>query len=196
MKYWLWRAAFWLWFVTDGYYLWSRWWRWLVERQYRRTRPTLFADWQLLSERLGQMQWRQDPVKGLFDVISTPSKVEAKFQTGQPVGDCDEFAAYAAHSFNKLDRYFPEIMTVNWLDRAGRFHGHNVCAYYDDVEGQWYHMSNWGQGRRYGPFFSREETAREIAGTGRLIGWATVTPDLRHKTCMRIGHDPDPTAGS
>lgn len=188
------RAVFWLWFVSRGYYTTSKIARFLFERKYRTQPLTEYANIHDLERVLGEMCWREDPLKGTIDIISSPHKVEWIYQQSKAtgfaakVGDCDEFAAYAATSIAlMISRGATTItecffLTVLWFDRAGKFHGHNVCAFHD--VGGWGHIGNWAGGVAYRGRSSLLDVARGISGDGdplrcgRLIAWAAGTPDL------------------
>ena len=186
------RAIFWLWMSSRGYYVWSKLWRFLLERRYRGTPLTQYAHMGQLEGALGGMRWTQDPVKGRFDVISSPEKVEAIYRVAAgdrekaTVGDCDEFAQYAADrlaDMRQRGKFRGEIffMTVNWLDHDGGFHGHNICAFYDDHEKTWGHIGNWfgGQAQRGFPTLEAVGSWWAEQARGELIGWAIATPDLK-----------------
>ena len=196
MKAWFLRAAFWLWFITRGYYLWSKFWRWVLEGKYLGTPMTQYANIGQLESALGAMKWKQDDIKGMFDVISRPEKVEQIWRLSggdrekAQVGDCDEFAIYAADRIrdmierNRASLETPYFMTVNWLGEKGEFHGHNICAYYDKTAEKWSHIGNWFSGKAQPAFDSLDGIAEWFAnnyrdGDGTLLAWAVATPDLK-----------------
>lgn len=192
------QLVFWIWFVTRGYYLWSKFWRFLLERDYREQPLTAYASMAQLEEHLGKMTWVQDPLGGMFDVISSPQKVEAilrKKLTGEcevaAAGDCDEFAQYAADrienmvGLHRANVKAPQFMTVNWLDKDGKFHGHNICAFYDLATKRWAHIGNWNSGKAmHGDFGDMIDIAKWFAeqSEGKLIGFATCSPFLKNVT--------------
>lgn len=201
------KAVFWLWFETRGYYTWSRAMRWLLERKYRGQKLTEYANFGQLEAAVGTMKWKQDPVKGMFDVISSPEKVESLWRQARAdavpdnefIGDCDEFAVYCStriqdmiekKRFNGRDPYF---MTINWLDKDGKFRGHNICVFYDHSHGSWAHMGNWFQGRAQYGFQTVSEIATWFAlgttpgGHGTLIGYAVASPDLKKMYDLVLG---------
>jgi hypothetical protein len=190
------RAVFWLWFITRGYYLWSKLWRFLLEGKYKDTPLTQYATLGQLESALGAMKWTEDDLKGVFDVISLPEKVEQIYRLSggdrekAKVGDCDEFAIYAANRIRDLverrraNLATPYFMSINWLGEKGEFHGHNICAYFDKTENKWGHIGNWFSGQAQLHFFSLDEIAEWFAnnhrdGAGTLIAWAVATPDLK-----------------
>lgn len=187
MKFTIIRWAFWFWFTTSGYYLWSKFWRFFLERKYRQVQLTPHFSISQLETTLGQMKWVSDPLGGLFDVISSPQKVEAHLkgvtQGKAEVGDCDDFAQYAAVAIQsmmvrgKLSKSPVYVMTVNWLDGYNKFHGHSVCCYKRN-EG-YYHIGNWHGGQAQGPYPSVAGVAMAIKGGGRLIGYALATSELK-----------------
>jgi hypothetical protein len=185
------KAVFWAWMGSRGYYVWSKLMRMLLEWSYKRP-ITEYAHFGQLEAALGAMKWRSDPIKGRFDVISKPEKVEQLYYEASlhqrlpaEVGDCDEFACYAANCIENMghrgrfsgDVYF---MTVNWLDKDNEFHGHNICAFYDRSEQSWGHIGNWFNGKAQRGFNSLEELAAwwPKQAEGQMIGWALATPSL------------------
>jgi hypothetical protein len=202
MKLLLCKLVFWLWFVTRGYYLWSKLWMLVLEGRYRRQNLTPYVSLGQLEEALSKMTWTSDPLHGTFDVISSPEKVEfilRQFLSGArskaDVGDCDDFALYAAVSIQnmikrgRLNASDPEFVTVTWLDAGGKFHGHNICIF-KDPEG-YCHIGNWFRGRAQcgsGSDGVRFANPKEIAdwfstaeNAGVLIGYARATPQLKLK---------------
>lgn len=198
MRLWFHRALFWIWFITRGYYLWSRFYRWAFERKWRNQDLTQYRSLEELETALGNMRWDRDALKGKLDVISSPEKVEAIYRSaaGDPakalVGDCDEFAVYAAVAIEDMvrrgvpDFSEPGFMTLNWLDADRKFHGHNVCTFRNTHSNKWGHIGNWFNGRAQIAFDTLEELAAwwaDQAG-GVLIAWAIASPDL--KRLLRI----------
>lgn len=188
------RFGFWIWVAPGGYYLWSKFWRALLERKYRKQKLQQYAHLDQLVAALAHMSWTEDPLKGVFDVISTPQKVEAIFQLARlqdqkpRIGDCDEFAVYAADRIADLRQrnqvtFTPFFMTINWFDKDGVFHGHNICAL-ERANGEWGHMGNWFSGTPQWGFKSAHDIAEWFAyrnprdGEGQLIAWALANPDL------------------
>jgi hypothetical protein len=181
------RAFFWFWFVTRGYFWWSKFWRLILEKK-GGVKMTDFAGIGQLEQRLAEFKWRRDPLAGSLDVISRPETVERIYQDhkasgaeGQPeVGDCDDFAIYAADrvlasAAIPMEAY---LLTINWFDDQGKWHGHNVCALkrgWDD----WGHIGNWHRGRARWGFTSLHELALDITGDGVLIAWASATVRLQ-----------------
>jgi hypothetical protein len=201
MKYHLLRALFWAWFKTRGYYFWSKLWRAVLERDYRKQELTQYAHIEQLEEHLSKMTWVSDPLGGVFDVISSPQKVEAvlrKKLMGESevahVGDCDEFAQYAADRIQemvdagKTKLQSPRFVSVNWLDKDGGFHGHNICVFYNPADKRWGHIGNWFGGKAQYGFQGLDEIAEWFAtkssrdGVGRLIGYAAATSTLKLDT--------------
>ena len=200
MKLAIFRALFWVWFFVRGYYRWSKFWMAFTEGRYSMVNLTPSVSLGQLEEALSKMTWKADPGKGLFDTISSPHRVEfvlrqrlAGMGKGE-VGDCDEFALYAAVSVEdmikrgRLDARNPEFMSVTWLDAKGNFHGHNVCVF-EDSHG-WNHMSNWFEGKVQSGahpghrFASPKEIAlwfSQAEDQGELIGYARATTDLKLK---------------
>ena len=190
------KAVFWAWMGSRGYYAWSKLVRLLLEWRYREPLAQ-YSHFEQLESALGVMKWKEDPLKGMFDVISKPEKVEylLRRREGEKVlvGDCDEFAVYAAACLKSMsergrfhgDMYF---MTLNWLDAENKFHGHNICCFYDESEREWGHIGNWFNGKAQRGFKSVEELANWWAkqAEGRMIGWALATPDL-HLLRLEIG---------
>jgi hypothetical protein len=185
------RLFFRLWVATGLYYLWSRAWRRILESKYDSTKLTAYSSVVELEAVLSRMKWVSDPLKGAFDVISSPKKVENIYRMStmkrEPaeVGDCDEFAVYAGVSMKdmvsrkmvKVESIF--LMTVVWLEKNGEFNGHNVCAFFDSTKKEWGHIGNYYDGRAQVRFKNLREIALEIVDGGTLIAWAYGDPSLR-----------------
>ena len=203
MKLKLFRLVFWMWFRSNGYYLWSKFWRALLERDYRKQKLTEYADLKQLEVALGKMKWTQDPMNGMFDVISSPRKVEAILQdklTGKSevanVGDCDEFAQYAADRIQdmiarkKTSLQNPYFVTINWFGKGGEFHGHNICVFYDPDKKKWGQIGNWWGGKAHIMYDGVDDVADWYArrnprdGEGKLIAYCAATPDLKKRIVL------------
>ena len=195
------RLGFWIWFKSSGYYHWSKFWRWALERKYKKQKLTQYAHLKQLVAALNHIVWQEDPLKGYFDVISSPQKVErifqlARLQDERPrIGDCDDFAQYAADRIEDLRRrrvvnIVPYFMTINWFDKSGVFHGHNVCALEktdDKGNVEWGHVGNWYAGSPQWGFSGPHDIAYWFAyrnprdGHGQLIAWALASFNLELK---------------
>jgi hypothetical protein len=186
MKYLFFAVGFWLVFKTRLYYVWSRFYRWAFERKYRTTELTQFDSLAELEKALGEMVWTQDPIKGVLDVVSSPQKVEYIWRYGdQEVGDCDEFAVYAADRIQDMisravvELEQPRFVSVNWFDEEGTHHGHNICIFFDPAKKAWGHIGNWFSGQAQMHFDDPKDIADWFAGDGQLIAFAIARPDLR-----------------
>lgn len=196
------RCGFWLLFKTRGYYCWSKLYRYFFEAGYQNQKLTQYQNLGHLGDALRSMKWVQDPLKGKLDIISSPKKVEHLYQLAKlkgeraEIGDCDEFAQYAADRIEEMRRrsvinIIPYFMTLNWFDNKGVFHGHNICAMemINDEKGttEWGHIGNWFGGRPQWSFTGPGDIAAWFAhrsprdGNGVLIAWALASFDLRLK---------------
>lgn len=83
--------------------------------------------------------WVADPLGGVFDMLSHPTKIERNISLGKPVGDCDDHAIYWATCLLKS-----KLARKTWLSfyqyetREGRVSGHVVCVFQD-----WYGDYHW-----------------------------------------------------
>lgn len=188
-------------YIGSGlYYAWSRFWRWVLEGEYRSHPLHVLRDEEELSSTLSQMVWTSDPLGGLFDVISLPQAVQAKFDWARArgdrafVGDCDDFAVWAGaqvkdlHSRGLTQWRDPKLLTVAWYDKDGKWHAHVVCLFFD---GKSYgHIGNWYRGTPQQGFDSVDAVARGVAsagGAGRLVGYSVGSVDLRGPEVLHIG---------
>ena len=176
--------------ISSGlYYLWSRLFRFLFERKYKNTELTKFNYLQELEKALSEMIWTQDLIGGIVDVISSPQKVEYIWKNkDKKVGDCDDFAIYASNrleemKFRKVSKFKPYLMTINWLDKDNKFHGHNICLFFNPATKKWGHIGNWFSGKAQMGFGSPVAIAlwfAEQGGVGgRLIGYSVVSSNLK-----------------
>lgn len=138
---------------------WYKLYRWMFEFKYYSPNSPLYSPvpaysslYQLADLLGNKLKWRADSLKQLFDAMGTAEAVQYKMSViNQPfIGDCDEFAVYAATAINKSILADPDfgvyyfnkrikkayVMTVMWLRYSGQtwrsnylgFGGHNVCV--------------------------------------------------------------------
>lgn len=109
-----------------------------------------------IAQRLAYQTYKTDPLKGKFDFMSHPRKVEAKLVANKRIGDCDDHAIYWAVALLKSglsqEVYFAIYQAV---DAEGRRFGHAVCVF--RYQGAWYYadyghpvevVDKWGYMRK------------------------------------------------
>lgn len=83
--------------------------------------------------------WTADPLGGVFDMLSHPTKIERNISLGKSVGDCDDHAVYWATCLLKS-----RLAKRAWLSFyqyetiEGKVSGHVVCVFQD-----WYGDYFW-----------------------------------------------------
>ena len=176
------------------YYKYSRLIRFLLEKQYAPRSIRKYSSLSQLSNFFYECKWKADP--WWRDVISYPARAEKSQNDTGYLGDCDEFAAYAASAIGGMglkDIDSISILTVTYIGKPWTDYyisGHNVCVFrYKDEDGHWWwaNMSNWRRGKvvwrdDYGRRFgSPAEVATWITTrkSGTSIGWARVSNDLK-----------------
>lgn len=171
------------------YYSFSRLWRDTVESEWADALITRYSKVENLYWVLGRAKWRPD--RKFLDVISWPGKAEHDYLNTGYLGDCDEFAVYAATALHNIrdgnhDPSSVGILTVTWWSPHSGYGGHNAAAYALRGSQQWCHLSNWnggfpvGDGPREPIFTSPAEMAKAICEdvNGICLGWALVETDL------------------
>lgn len=126
------------------YSIWSFIYRFLFERRFNQIPLSRFATLDAAHKKVIKMKWTSDSWKQLFDAVSSPQKVEAIVDGTEPQPahgtDCDEFAIYLANTIDaslidptvplqasEPDLHEATMMTVTWVDKNGKYGGHNVC---------------------------------------------------------------------
>ena len=187
-----------IWFGFKGYYLWSKFWRWVFEPRHQKMPVTSFRDIAELGQVLQGWKWGEDPVKGMMDIISSPQHVEWRWQESilqqkdPEVGDCDEFAVYSAHVLSKLPHLYTKVgvMSVSWWRPSGSFAGHNICVFWNRTTESYYHTGNWGTRplmRDGEKMITLDDVAKSVYNEGTLIGWAVGDPELNSVVALRAG---------
>ncbi len=120
------------WFVIklNLYLLWSR----VHQKLFQKKRIPIPSCNNLvaLETLLEGFTWYADGWKELWDVVNHPEHTYYKYLNDIHSGfDCDDFAALAAMVCNR--DLFPsqdaKILSVQWLNKANKFKGHNVCVF-------------------------------------------------------------------
>jgi hypothetical protein len=188
------RLGLYLYFGLRLYYLWSKVYRFVWERQYQRTLEiSVYDSYRALTRVTEKLTWTADGPKQLGDVISSPEWVEYCIRTGtKNVGDCDEFAIYNVAALNRSldtkaftgDDQLVEafLMSVMWVDADGKYGGHNVALLVRDFE---YHdmysyidYDNPGKDRMTVREVAQDIVDRYVPG-GTLMMLAVADQDLR-----------------
>jgi hypothetical protein len=182
-------------YLSSGLYgLWSRIYRTLFEYRYRNLQLTTYERYEDLVAAVRKLIWKADSWQQLWDAISRPQRVEyvLNWQVDKRVGDCDEFAIYEVATLNKslkegvfigdFDLEWAALLTVTWVDKAGKYGGHNVCLLIKDLEySSGYAYMDYGMPSR------TRNTIREVvidvlnryAPEGDLLMWGVSSEDLR-----------------
>lgn len=156
---WYWLCAFFAyWYLRLRIYkYWSLLYRRIYERQYDGVPIAVHPDLQALAGFVARQKWQKDSVRELFDAVSSPNTVQARWQGHDIVGgnDCDEFAIYLTAATRKSLAYGKMqndgvtrsyFFTVTWFEHErglGIPRGHNVCLLEYAAHGrssQWAYM--------------------------------------------------------
>lgn len=171
------------------YYIWSHVYRFIWQRQYKGIEIAPCSSYADLATRLRKLKWKADGFKELGDVLMSPHWFQKVLyfgdgKDGSSVGDCGVFACYAAEVLKQFPDTTPYILTVMWMDKDGKYGGHNVALVkyrgaFDGPHLFWY--------VDYGLPSPDRDTATEVvwdvmnamAPGGTLLAVAAATPALK-----------------
>lgn len=195
---WLVRLVNWLTVRPQVGYLWCRIYQRLFEADTSKVKLTEFASIQELEKLLNRCVWVPDGLKQLGDMMYSPKRVQLTIDRAGDgrarIGDCDEFAAYAADRIlDLIKRKMPHrgmllkealILQCTYRNAEGKLVGHHACAvrYLDLVSAsvKWGHIGNWYQGKFRKDFDEPNQMVKDFHRGGRTLHWVLVTPDLKH----------------
>lgn len=134
-------VLFWLYISTRYYQLHSRFHRWAFEGKFKDITIRTYEKLEQLPVFLERGKfWRSDSWLELFDVVSSPQRVQALFDGVVPFAkhnvDCDEHSIYlcaaitaskAAGKMQDSPECNPKFFTVFWVCDDWSPNGHNVC---------------------------------------------------------------------
>ena len=187
---WLCRVAMWLHMRLDLYRWKSAAYRALFERRFAAYPLRPYRSFRELAAFLRSLTWVSDGWRQLWDAISYPGKVEYVGSGGdRRVGDCDEFAIYAAVAVSRSVEegvFTPEaktwLLTVTWL-KGFKPGGHNVCLLEIPTEPphRRYAYMDYGMPVYFGavPAVVRGVLAR-YTDRAVCIGWTLSNPETLH----------------
>lgn len=190
----LWQGLWWLYVPgTRGYYVFSKFMQLFSGKPKKFEGPagellTSLKTVDDVADLVSDLEYKPDPLWGLFDYFRHPRTVWARLTRngtvgkGNYIGDCDDWAALVAWLLPA--EVNPTIMNVFYLGTSGRPGGHNVCVLESpEGDGTYWHMSNWRvgytRGRPAKGYASLEAVATGVAGQGQLVGWCLTDPNLR-----------------
>lgn len=141
------------------YSIWSHIYRFFREQRFKFVELSKFATLEEAHEKVMKLKWTSDSWEQLGDAVSCPEKVEVIVSGIEPQPehgtDCDEFAIYLTNTIdNSLvdpevplqasepDLWEATMMSVMWVDKDGKYGGHNVCLleYRHDEWSKWRYM--------------------------------------------------------
>lgn len=128
-------------------------------------------------------KWTADTWWMLWDAISHPEYAYWNYCKNGTLGDCDDHAVFAAHY---TQQWFDNtrILSMQWLDKEGKFHGHNICVFEEDDETCTF-ISN---GYEYAVMLpSMQKCIDNFVRDGELISWFTFSPDLSEIIEYKLG---------
>lgn len=183
------------------YYIWSRFGRWIYEREFAGKSVSAFTSLSVLESYVANMEWVKDKWYQFGDMISYPAAAEARFKNGEALGDCDEFSMFFCSALPQTFSLNPKdlpcfrdisMLTVPYVMDTGKFDGHNVCVFRycpeTSTELCWAWASNWFNGKvQFTSFTDINCIVKEIEklAKAKCYRWARVSPDL--KTVYEIG---------
>ena len=187
------RCYFWLIWNLKLYPLWSRLYRILFNRKYNGVLlKSGLTPW-MAQASLTCLKWSKDGPRELWDAVSDPRWVQyCLYQVAlgkeQPIGalDCDDFAAWAATVISP--DYHPRCLCVMWMDGGWKLKGHTVCKWFNDDNGTWNHVGNWGL---RGPYHTLTGLVVGIlnevgCNLDDFVGCVSFTPDLKTHRFLSI----------
>lgn len=194
---WLVRAVSWLVVRPQAFYLWCRFYQKCFETNTDKVQLREFADIFALEKVLEDSVWTPDGLRQFGDVMYSPKRVQLSLDRAKDehakIGDCDEFASYAANRIldlikrNRTHRGFvlrdAFILQCSYRDSRGKLVGHHVAAvkYMDLTDGKlkWGHVGNWYQGKFRRGFEKPNQMVKEFHQGGRTLHWYLITADLK-----------------
>jgi hypothetical protein len=194
-----WRALHWLIFKTRIYTTWSKVYRWLRHRKYRKHVSRIpIQNAAKAQASMDLITWRADTWRALWDAIGCPYRfayfVREAIRAGATASqkfdpesdcDCDDFTAFGVETV--LGSVFLQVAR-----QEGRsFWGHFVCLFraipqaVGSMQGEpgiayWWHIGNWGL---HGPYTSVREAIGSVLQGRPMIGWAVLDNRLRLVAC-------------
>jgi hypothetical protein len=111
-----------------------------LTRKRRYPRIPRFTEPEEIVKELGWgRRWRPDPIRGVLDVMSHPTKVQSKIDEGTiGVGDCDDHAIYWATALLQNNLAKRAWLGTIWCERPnGKSFGHVVCVWDDGRDKYW-----------------------------------------------------------
>lgn len=164
----------------------------IFERRYRNIQLSTYQRYEDLVDVIRTLQWTADGPKELWDAISSPEKVEyvARYSEDKRAGDCDEFAIYIVATLNRslAEGKFvgdptlqgARFMTVTWMDKDGKYGGHNVALLIRD-QGMYSYMD---YGMPSTPRHGVKEVVQDVmdryAPGGTVLVYGVSTENLWH----------------
>lgn len=168
----------------------------IFERKFRNVEISTYSTWEALVAFVDKLVWTADSWEEGFDAFSYPGKVEIVGNAPgvRRVGDCDEFAIYLAAAITKsitegvlepwraLKPHGAEILTVTWMDKNGKYGGHNACLiWWTDSRGNSkcsymdYSEPSTAMGH---PAQVKNQVMARYAPEGTCLGWSIMGHDL------------------
>ena len=137
-----------------------------------RTKVKFHSSYKRIAEELSWgKEYTPDPVKGLLDVITHPSRVQRRVNAGMKVGDCDDHAAYWAAAVEDSELCIPgsaRLGFVRYRNKSGKLSGHVVALWKDKKTG----VSLWADYAEPTEFFSDDWSKHVCAKFGTKYRWS------------------------
>lgn len=184
MKRFFYTVLIWLIIHLHIYLLWSRFQQFVFQRK-RLKIPKMSAVKDVMDI-VREAKWTKDRWWQLWDAFSHPEHAYYNFINKGTLGDCDDFAAFTCHCVTQIGYQDVKVLSVQWFDYKGKFHGHNVALFRDD-EGRLWMISNGFSNplSMYDEYNAAAYWAKKYGG--ELIAYCTIRPDLKKILEHRIG---------
>ena len=133
-----------------------------------------------LMEIIGTSKWTADTWWMLWDAIAHPEYAYYNYKHSGMLGDCDDHAVFSAH-YTQQWYIDTRVLSIQWLDKAGKFHGHNICIFYREEQKNLITFISNG----YNVAVTLRNFQRcldAFVRDGEILSWFTFKPDLSEIT--------------
>lgn len=165
-----------LWFVIklNIYLLWSK----FHQAVFQRDRVSIpeFEDIDEVMDVVRQSKWTADKWWMAWDVIAHPEWAYSCYLKSGSLGDCDNYANFSAYCLRRLGNNKVWILSIQWFDTQGKFHGHNVCCYLDDTFQMWVISNGF---HRPLPVKNQAEAINYFVRDGQILSWFVMDHRLK-----------------
>ena len=84
-------------------------------------------------------RYKSDPLNGMLDYLTHPSRLARNAELGDPFGDCDDHAIYWCVALLKAGHARRTWFCIYQMEKQdGSFSGHAICVYESVTDGMYY----------------------------------------------------------